>query len=370
MPAKFCHHWATDADADRAVKDLVDRIGSDQPAALFLFVEPDYDLDQLAQALRKRIDGPVLACTTAGGLTRHGYVTGGFVAASICSDQLTVRTAFIDQVNSFDAQAAQRIVAGLELERGGSAPAPGRFGILLIDGMSRSEERVAALLHGATNGLPTIGGSAGDNCRFEQTLIFDGKQFQPNAALLGVIETELPHLTFRFQHFSEGPVRAVVTDADPASRRILTINGEPAVEGYKRLIGRDELSPSLVAKHPLMLKASDNENYARSIRNWDDGVLTLYCAIERGMVVRTGVANDLVATLEEQLAGLRPAGRDPGLIISFDCILRRLEVQTQAEDERLARAVAGYPLIGFSTYGEQFNGTHINQTMTGFCLAE
>ncbi len=59
---------------------------------------------------------------------------------------------------------------------------------------------------------------------------------------------------------------------------------------------------------------------------------------------------------------------DIQLILWCDCILRRIEVQQRLEDRQLAELMAPFPCIGFCTYGEQFNGVHVNQTLTGLAL--
>ena len=352
----------------RAVDALLDQMGTDAPAVLFLFVDLPYDLDALADALTRRVRGPVLACSSAGRLTSDGYASGGFGAAWVLGDELQVQAHTIEDVAAFDVHSAERTVAELRLDAPSACASSARFGVLLIDGMSFAEERVAALLHGASQGMPVVGGSAADPA-FERCLVFDGARFRSNCAVLGVVESAIPFEIFRFQHFDVSAERAVVTEADVPKRRILGIDGEPAVEAYKRLLRIDTLTPAITAKHPLMLKISEDQYFARGIRSWTEDALELFCAIDPGMVISVGDARDLVQTLDTQLAGLRPGGRDVGLTIAFDCIQRRLEVEGERSEAQLRDVMADKPVLGFSTFGEQYGGMHINQTMTGIALA-
>jgi len=57
------------------------------------------------------------------------------------------------------------------------------------------------------------------------------------------------------------------------------------------------------------------------------------------------------------------------LIIACDCVLRRLEAELRGQDAELAAYMASNAVVGFNTYGEQFNGMHINQTFTGVAFA-
>jgi len=71
--------------------------------------------------------------------------------------------------------------------------------------------------------------------------------------------------------------------------------------------------------------------------------------------------------------GLRQAAQQvgaPALIVGCDCILRRLELEERHLDERAGELLRANKVIGFSTYGEQFNAVHVNQTLTGVVLGE
>jgi len=364
------HAWIDESDPQAAVKRIVEGVGTNEPSITFLFVTAGYDLDGLAEALRDRLHGPILACTTAGQLVSdNGYAPDGMAVAAIRSDQLHARVSVIENIRAFGVDEAQQLIQQLGVQPSNAEHDAGQFGVLLVDGMCRCEERIAALLHGASDGLPFVGGSAGDDGRFVTTHVFDGKQFRSNIAAFALIETTLPYHLFRFQHFEPSMDRLVVTKADPAKRQIIELNGQPATQAYCGQIGHDALDENIVARYPLLLQCGD-EYYARGIQSWDSESLYLFCSIEEGMVVRIGRANDLVQTLQSQLESLQTScGGKPILTVAFDCILRRLEVQKQNDESRFRDVVRAHRVVGFSTYGEQFGGLHINQTMTGFAIA-
>ncbi|PZQ35920.1 MAG: GfdT protein, partial [Ectopseudomonas oleovorans] len=58
----------------------------------------------------------------------------------------------------------------------------------------------------------------------------------------------------------------------------------------------------------------------------------------------------------------------PLLTIGCDCFLRRLEIENDGGVESVATLLRQQRVIGFNTYGEQFNGMHINQTFTGVAI--
>ncbi|EPJ5352624.1 porin [Pseudomonas aeruginosa] len=58
----------------------------------------------------------------------------------------------------------------------------------------------------------------------------------------------------------------------------------------------------------------------------------------------------------------------PLLTIGCDCFLRRLELEVGGDTQATAAFLRSQQVIGFNTYGEQFNGMHINQTFTGVAI--
>jgi hypothetical protein len=359
-----------DRDPRRAVRRIVDGADTNSPALTFVFVDARYPLEGLAAELRRQIHGPILACTTAGHQTAEsGIRDEGMVAATIVSDEFEAVIEPIPNVSRFGVGEAQTVATRLALDQPPAHGAGKRFGVILIDGMSFAEERVTALLYGASNGLPMVGGSAGDGMRLEKTWVFDGERFVNDAAVLARVDTTLPFRTFEFQNFVPLEGRHVVTRAVAGKRQILELDGDAAPRVYGEAIGCPKLSTQIVSHHPLLLRW-DGRFYARAIRAWENDRLDLFCSIEEGMVVHIGQPTDLVATIEHQYADLR---RDLGdsetaLIVAFHCIQRRLEIERSQEQEHYRQVVARHPLVGFCTYGEQCNGLHVNQTATGFIL--
>jgi hypothetical protein len=158
----------------------------------------------------------------------------------------------------------------------------------------------------------------------------------------------------------------VVTAADPDRRVVTEINGESAAQEYSRLIGRSvgELTAEVFAQHPMMLKVN-GDYYVRSIQKMNaDGSFTFFCAIEAGIVLHLGRGLDVLETLELALA----AQPQPELILGCDCILRRIEFEQRGLEERVGELFVRNRVFGFSTYGEQYGGIHVNQTFTGVSI--
>ena len=133
------------------------------------------------------------------------------------------------------------------------------------------------------------------------------------------------------------------------------------------MIGLDpnSLNPASFASHPVVVKVG-GEYYCRSIQKCeDDHSLTFFCAIDNGIVLTVAKPTGMVKSTEKILASI---GQDLGeinMILGFDCILRRLDASNRDTLNNISRVYADANVVGFGTYGEQFNSMHINQTFTG-----
>ena len=143
-----------------------------------------------------------------------------------------------------------------------------------------------------------------------------------------------------------------------------------AAERYAFLLGIEvkDLDPLAFAGAPMVV-VIDGTNYVRSIQKINpDGSITFYCAIEEGIVLRQAVGVGMVENLEQTFAKIEAEIGRPDLIIGFDCILRRLEITHRGFDQAISNLSQRNNVIGFSSYGEQFHGVHVNQTLTGIAI--
>ena len=162
----------------------------------------------------------------------------------------------------------------------------------------------------------------------------------------------------------------MITEAQPKQRLVREINGEAAVVAYARMIGVpvDALTPAIFSRFPLMLRIG-TEFFVRAIAGVEsDGSLKFYCAIDKGLVLTIGEGVSAIEALEQTFATIRDEIGEPVVILGCDCILRRLEMDQRGIADEVGRLLAVNKVFGFSTYGEQINSLHVNQTFTGVAL--
>jgi hypothetical protein len=357
----------------QAVDELAEQIQQPDSGIVIVFCSSQYDLPALGAALKERFDCPVIGCTSAGEITAEtGYQQGGIVGVSLSSRELTAHPRLIHPLDKFGLVDAENLAQALrnELTLAAEFDAGHMFGLLLVDGLSMLEEQVIASIYNQLGNVPIIGGSAGDDLNFQKSHVYWDGKFIDNAAVFTLFETTLPFETFQTQHFEPTETRLVITESDCATRTVKEINGAPAAQEYADAVGLEvkELTPQIFAAYPVMLKI-DGEYYVRSIQKANpDGSLTFYCAIDNGLVLTVAKGKALLENLHQRLEQVRQDIPDVKLVLGCDCILRRLELQQKNLIGEAMEALEGSEFIGFSTYGEQYNGIHVNQTLTGIAL--
>jgi hypothetical protein len=363
---------ATDTRA--AVAEFHAAVARDNPELVIFFCSKAYDLDVLAAEMRRLFAGvEVVGCTTAGEIGPAGYRDHSLTGASFPAGTFTAVTARVADVHSFkmdDARAlTQPLLQRLETRASG-ANSHNTFALLLVDGLSLREEAVTRELQHALGNIALFGGSAGDGLDFGSTQIYYEGHFRVNGAVLIVATTTLPFRIFKTQHFVATEQRLVVTEADPDKRLVKEIDGFPAAEQYARLVGVDvnDLNSDRFAASPLVVQI-DGTEFVRAIQKaHPDGSLTLFCAIDEGLVLRTARGLDLVQNLESTFEHLRADIGEPQLVLACDCVLRNLESVQRGNKGIVGDVFRRNNAIGFSTYGEQFHGVHVNQTLTGIAI--
>jgi len=361
-------------DARQAVREFHAGVQQPDMALVIFFCSSQYDLDALADEMNHLFAGvTVVGCTTAGEIGPAGYCDFSLSGASFPAGSFTAVAGLLEHLQQFDIAGGQAFANTLLQQLEARAPdcgAKDSFAFLLIDGLSVREEPAVRTFQNVLGKIPLFGGSAGDDLKFVCTWVFHGGAFHTDSAVLILATTPLPFKIFKTQHFASNAERLVVTEAD-ATRRIVTeINGLPAAAEYARVVGFhvDDLSPLGFATSPVVV-VIDGTDYVRSIQKANpDGSLTFFCAIEEGLVLRVAHCESLVDNLNRSFDAIRAEIGPPQVVFACDCILRNLEITQDSLKEAVGDIFRRNNAVGFSTYGEQYGGVHVNQTLTGIAF--
>ncbi|WP_298188341.1 nitric oxide-sensing protein NosP [uncultured Pseudomonas sp.] len=341
---------------------------------VLFFCSAEYDLRGLGEALDKYFGGVnLVGCTSAGEITAQGYDRGCVSAIGFDHRSFSIASALIDEMERFSLIDAQQLVERLvsDCRNNELATIKGHsFALTLLDGLSSREEVVLGALSAAFGSIPHFGGSAGDDNHLTHTYVYYNGEFHTGSAVVVLFNTWLDFEVFSTHHILPRTEKLVVTRADSASRRVYELNAAPAALEYAELIGVPlaALDHRLFAAHPLAVRIG-GQYYVRSIQRVNDDLsLTFYCAVENGIVLTAMQPGPLLPDLQNVFDGLRERLGPLLLTIGCDCFLRRLEIEERDGVEPVSAFLRSQKVIGFNTYGEQFNGMHINQSFTGVAI--
>lgn len=343
-----------------------------KPDIVFAFCSSKKEPEALSQALASRFDGtPFVGCTTAGEHITGLHLNDAIVLTALYDTGIDWNVCYIPELQKFGYPEAEAVAselakqAGMELE---SMEPETHFCLLFVDGLSKREEKLTALIADVLQGIPLAGGSAGDDLCFKQTTVISSEGCGTDAAVLVLgIQRTTDVSIVKHQHFKTLPANWVVTKADVRTRTVFELDGYPAAEAYARKLGisRDELTQEVAFLNPLIFGCNE-ELYVRSVQTInEDQSLTFYCAIEEGMVLELGGHQAMESSMKDAVVPALSEPHPADFVLVFNCILRALEAKEKGELQALTELLSSNAkaVTGFDTYGEQLDGLHINQTL-------
>ena len=354
-------------DPVTALAEIRRQLAHARPSFILLFVPNRLSPEELAAALPTALpDAVVFGCTTAGQITPRGYEDDALVALAFERSHFRVASTLFVPISPVSiAEVVQQTERLSEQFR--ATPGRQRLALIFADGLSKQEDILVAALEAGLKDIPVFGGSAGDGLRFERTQVLRNGEFHSNAALLLLLETDLAFCGLGFDHFQPTESRMVVTKAVPEERLVLEINGAPAAEEYARLVKVPvgALSPTIFAENPVLVR-NGNIYHVRAIQQiHGENGLTFLSAIDDGLLLTLGRGKEIIRTLDSGLTVTDRHGEPPDFILGFDCYLRKLEIDRKGLEAEASGRFRERRVVGFSTYGEQHLGVHVNQTFVG-----
>jgi hypothetical protein len=354
---------------DAAIAELKSAIGKGPWRSVLYFASVVYDQYALAAKMQEAFSpADTFGCSSCGEII-SGHVTKKSIVA-MAFGEADIENINIQLVENANSEASVK-KAFSSFERHFGVPMADMdyekyVGIILVDGMSRSEETLMDRIGNWTD-VTFIGGSAGDDLKFQKTWVYANGRAASGAAVLALIKPVRGFDIIKTQSFCESNRKLVATKVDEANRAVVEFNGQNAVKVYAAAVNTTaEKASNAFMSHPVGLIVN-SEPYVRSPQRVVEGKLAFYCAVKEGMELSvlesTNIIDDTRNAIKQKL---REHGGGSALI-NFNCILRTLEMEQKGQTEAYGKLFAEIPTIGFSTYGEEYIG-HINQTATMLLL--
>lgn len=369
MPAEFVSAASRARDARAAAQEVATALAAADPGFVVFFSSSNLDVGVVARTLADALGKvPTIGCTTAGEISRLGFTTDSLVALGIPRGAITRVSYGLARGVSREPEAIGALVARMSGELGTNFredDCSRLLGLVLIDGMRGSEEKVMAELGRVAFNQIFVGASAGDDLKFKTTHVCCDGATAEDGAVLAVLQLERPFKIVKTQSFSVSDRALEVTRATEADRVVHELDGRPAAEAYAAASGVpvDRLAEVAFLRHPVGVLV-DGEPYVRSPQQvLPDGSIRFYCNIKQGGTVHLLEAGDILGDTARafEQASAELGGASGALI--FNCILRYLDIKARGLVGEVGKVYAAVPSAGFNTYGEEYLG-HVNQTCT------
>jgi hypothetical protein len=309
-------------------------------------------------------DASVFGCTTAGEIVTGKMLKNSLVAMAFNATAVNdVKIEVLE--NPKDENSVEKAFANFEthFKTPMSELDPGKYvGLVFVDGLIGVEEKMNDRIRNLTN-VCFVGGTAGDDLKWESTYVFANGKCYTNAAVLAVLKPGVPFTFIRTQSFRDLGKKLVVTKANEEKREVIEFNGKPAVKVYAELLGvAVEEVTNLFIHNPVGI-VIDGMPFVRAPQQIKGTSMVFYCSVTEGMELSLLEATDIIGDTGRVLEQVKNDLGGISGIITIDCVLRTLELGQKQKIEAYGKLFTDIPTVGFNSYGEIYLGT-LNQTAT------
>lgn len=307
---------------------------------------------EIIKKIASNIPENVILCSTAGEYTKKGYKEN-----SITGFQYNINEVEIVEIAYPPIKSSKNLKqAYKKVENNKNA-----FMMLLCDGLSSMEETVITTLYFVKDDFKIIGGSAGDDMKFKETLIYHGKNKVHTIALF--FNTTRRTEIIKENIYIPTDKRLLITEADAINRNVKTLNNRPASTEYAESLGimEEELQDYFI-NNPLGKYNKEDIYIASPMKVNSDKSITFYSQLMPNTFVQILKPIDPIEELKNTVSKVSIR---PNFIFVINCVLRSLKFKQENLWEKFDGEMLKFcsNTTGFISYGEQFHKMHINQTM-------
>lgn len=349
--------------------DIKNQLNCSNSKLLVYFASSNFDQQRLSNLMQEAFkDCIVVGCSTSGEIVSGKLLENSVVAMAFNSNIVSdAKVEVIENMKeSLSVEAAFNSFEKYFNESSYEMDTKKFVGIVLIDGVSKKEEKIMDLIGNRTN-VFFVGGSAGDNRRFLKTHVCaNGKAYSDSAVLVMLkVNDNAEFSIIKTQSFKCLDIVLTANKVDEENREVIEFNNRPAILAYADAVGADSIEDAqkYFMTNPVGLLIGEDDIFVRSPQRVKGTSMSFYCNILEGMEVRLLRSTDIIEDTKKAIQNkVGEFGKIHG-IINFNCIERTLELERKNLEKQYGELFSDIPTIGFSCYGEEFIG-HMNQTAT------
>lgn len=342
------------------------QIGNSRPDLVIVFASIKFDQKQLLEGIRTEAkDVPLIGCSDSGEITTQGPDSQSVAVMTLKADQIDFAIGLGKGVKEDSREAGKRVAKDV-MEK--IADKPSMF-IIFPDGLTgNGADIVRGTLDVLGEHFPLMGGSAGDDFKFEKTFEYYEDEVLTDA-VVGVGMKGKFAWGVGVRHGWE-PIGLPMKVTKSEGAILKELDNKPALRIYQDYFGKkaEELIREPIARmaytYPLGMSVEGSpELLIRDVVIANKkGEITCAAEIPQGSEIRLmlgdpekaiNAAREAAENAKAQLKGA-PAKA----IFVFDCMARckllGQGIRTKEEIGAIQEVLGGnVPLIGFYTYGEQ-----------------
>ncbi len=306
-----------------------------------------------------------IATTTDGEINNQKISVEKCIISISIFNSTTIKSAYSNSGNSFSN--------GVELAKKLLTDKSKLF-ILFTDGTTSNGEEFLKGIESVAPHVTIAGGMAGDNGRFVQTYIAEGKNILLQGAVGVSLNSDILYVKNDFS-FNWQPIGVEHKIGEVQSNRVYTIDEMSAVDFYAKYLGSEvaEQLPATGIEFPLIIEKKGYKIARAVIAKNSDNALVFAGNLSKGDKVKLGFGNGELI-MKESLSSLENIYKHSvETFFIYSCMARRRYMPRFIEMEIKPFALNA-PTSGFFTYGEFFhqNNTNelLNQSLTVVALSE
>lgn len=239
--------------------------------------------------------------------------------------------------------------------------------------MSNSEEKslpVLSSIFGEDN-IPVVGASAADDLSFTQTYTSYNGEIYSNSIIVTLIHNNTGKINVYKENIYEPTEHEfVVTKANPKERKIYELDGKPIIKTYADTLNIPETEVSKYFMSNPIGRIIGNESFISSFKKVEpDNSFSFYARIYQNSYISILRLKDPMKVLDKTIHTIKSEMPSISGSIVINCIFRTLLFKeknlTNAFTSKLQNLSS---FAGITSYGEQLNNKHLNQTMILICF--
>ncbi|MBN7773260.1 FIST C-terminal domain-containing protein [Clostridium aminobutyricum] len=354
---------------EEAVQDIKNQLKGFNVKLLVFFASSCFNqarMSHLMQAAFK--DSIVFGCSTAGEIANGAFLKNAIVATAFHSNIIAdAKVEVIEQMQKgLRVEAAFSSFETYFRESCYTMDVTRYLGIVLIDGISMKEERLMDRIGNRSN-VYFVGGSAGDDGKYDRTFVYaNGRAYADSAVLVLIkMNDEASFDILKTQSYKALNDKLIATKVNEETREVMEFNNKPAILAYAEAVGASSIEEATkyFTTHPVGLIIGGNDIFVRSPRERNGTNIKFYCNLLQGMEVTLLEATDIVQDTKDALEKKMHAPEKIEGLLHFQCVQRTQALEKNNLVKEYGEIFKGIPNSGFSTYGEEYIG-HMNQTST------